>query len=68
MVSKIKLARIVKGWSQLELARLIGTNQTRISMLERGLRPSKPEAAKLAKVLSISEKQISIHHEIDTLR
>ena len=55
MVSTMKLERIRRGLSQIDLWVQTGIPQWRISLIERGLPPKPDERQKLAEVLGIAE-------------
>ena len=51
MVSEMKLHRIRKELSQIDLWMKTGIPQWRISLIERGIKPKREEAEKIASVL-----------------
>lgn len=53
-VSPIKIERIRKGLSQIQLWLQTGVPQYRISLIERGLPPRPEEARKLSEALGMS--------------
>lgn len=50
-LSKIKLARITQGLTQADIWKKTDIPQWKVSLIERGLRPTEAEAKKLAAVL-----------------
>ena len=53
-LSKIKLARLLKGWSQIEAARRVGVHLTTYQLWERGVgKPRKRNLERLKEVLGI---------------
>jgi transcriptional regulator with XRE-family HTH domain len=53
MVSRLKIARIKADLSQVKLADLAGTYQTRLSAIERGKRPDPEEAERIAQAVGV---------------
>jgi len=58
MVSAMKLARIKKEMSQVDLWIKTGIPQWRLSLLERGIRPKPEEAQKVAEILGEKQEMI----------
>ena len=58
MVSKLKIARIKADLSQVKLADLAGTYQTRLSAIERGKRPDREEAKRIAQAVGVSPGEL----------
>jgi transcriptional regulator with XRE-family HTH domain len=58
MVSKMKIERVKKGITQIDLWMRSGIPQWRISLIERGITPKPDEAAKIAEVLSVTEEEL----------
>ena len=52
MVSKIKVERVKKGFTQFDIAMRTGIAQWRISLIERGISPKKEEMVGIAKALN----------------
>ena len=59
MVSQLKLERVKRGLSQIDLGRLCGIPFWRVSLIERGIEPKPDERRKLAKTLRISEDSLT---------
>jgi len=59
MVSQIKLERIKRELSQLELETKTGIPQWRISLIERGIRPRRDELEKLSIALKVNTDTLS---------
>jgi transcriptional regulator with XRE-family HTH domain len=53
----IRLARVARGWSQVRLGEISGVPQTQISLIERGLSPSKVERDALAQAFAGDENE-----------
>ena len=58
MVSKLKIARIKADLSQVRLADLAGTYQTRLSAIERGKRPDREEAERIAQAVGVPPEDL----------
>ncbi|HUN53993.1 MAG TPA: helix-turn-helix transcriptional regulator [Smithella sp.] len=58
MISAMKLARIKKEMSQIDLWIKTGIPQWRLSLLERGIRPKPEEAKIVAEVLEEKQEEI----------
>lgn len=58
MVSRMKIERIKSELSQARLAEMSRTHQVRISRIERGARPCRDEAVRIAKVLGIRPEEL----------
>jgi transcriptional regulator with XRE-family HTH domain len=59
IVSPLRVARLVRGQTQFDLARAIGVVPSRLSLLERGLiEPSRRERAALARALKSSPVEL----------
>ena len=58
MVSVMKLKRIEKEVTQIDLWMQTGIPQWRISLIERGVHPRLEEAEKIAAVLEMSEREL----------
>jgi transcriptional regulator with XRE-family HTH domain len=57
--SVLKLARVVKGFSQYDVEAETGIRQSQLSLLERGFRvPSEQEKKALAALYKISEENL----------
>jgi len=64
MISPMKLERIKRGLSQIDLWMQTGIPQWRISLIERGLPPKPDERRKLAQALRVSEDEITQRVEV----
>ena len=53
MVTALRLERVIKELTQTELSRRTGIPQWRISLVERGKRPTQEEAAALGAVFGV---------------
>jgi len=58
MLSLIRRLRLERGWKQVDLAKVSGIHQERISLLERGMPPTREEAESLAKIFGIEVNEI----------
>ena len=58
MVSNMKLKRIKKEITQIDLWIKTGIPQWRVSLIERGILPKKEEAEKIAEVLGCQIEEI----------
>ena len=56
--SKMKLQRVKFGISQVELSEITGLSQAKISLIERGLQPSKKEARIIAFELGLTADKL----------
>ncbi len=57
--SPLRLARIVRGLSQLDIARRIGVSLWRYARIERGVSPARPdELHRLSELLGIPESSL----------
>jgi transcriptional regulator with XRE-family HTH domain len=63
MISKMKLERIKKGMSQIDLCMKTDVPQWRISLIERGIVPKPEEAQRIAKALDCRLKDIFPFHD-----
>ena len=68
MVSQMKIERIKKGITQVNLWMKTGIPQWRISLIERGIEPKPAEAQKIAETLScrldeIFPKRVKCHQK-----
>ncbi len=53
MISKLKMARIKKELTQIDLWMMCGVPQWRLSLIERGIAPTEIEAHEIAEALEI---------------
>jgi len=60
LVSSMKIERIKKEMSQIDLWMQTGIPQWRISLIERGLPPKPDERRKLAEALGIPESAVGL--------
>ena len=58
MVSKLKIARTQKGLIQIDLWIKSGIPQWRLSLIERGIPPTKKEACKISEVLNVPVEEL----------
>lgn len=58
MISLIRLERLKRGWSQMDLGSRCGIGQWRLSLLENGMPPKPDERKKLSEALNIPEDEI----------
>jgi transcriptional regulator with XRE-family HTH domain len=58
MLSRIRLERLRRGLSQLDLWSLCGIPQWRISLIENGMPPRPDERKKLSEALDIPEDAV----------
>ena len=58
VLSKIKLARVTQGLTQADIWKKTDIPQWKVSLIERGLQPSKDEAERLATVLGCDVKKL----------
>ena len=62
---ELKMARMSKGISQLQLSELTGINNSKLSMLENGWRQPTPfEIQKIERVLKVSLRNASEKAEV----
>ncbi len=57
-VSPLRIERIKRGKTQIDLWQETGIPQWRISLIERGISPKPDEARKLAEALQVSPREI----------
>ena len=58
MVAKLKIQRMVKGFSQVVLWEKTGIPQWRLSLIERGVAASPDEAGKISQALDVPVEEL----------
>ena len=53
MANLFRQLRVAKGWSQTELGEKLGSDQRRVSLIERGLEPNPKEISKLVEIFDL---------------
>jgi len=58
VISNLRIARLRRGKTQIDLWMATGIPQWRISLIERGIVPKPEERRRIAKALGVSEKEL----------
>jgi transcriptional regulator with XRE-family HTH domain len=58
MVSRLKIERVKRGVTQVDLFLKTGIPAWRVSLIERGIPPRDDEAKKLAEALKVGEEEL----------
>lgn len=59
-MNRLRELRVRKNITQRQLAELVGTNQSRISLIEHGLHPTTEEVKKITRALGLDEDETSL--------
>ena len=63
MISKLKMARIKKELTQIDLWMKCGVPQWRLSLIERGIAPTEIEAHKIAEAIEVPLDELFADNE-----
>ena len=63
MISKLKIERVKKDLTQIQLWLKTGIPQWRLSQIERGIHPQPHEASKIASALGVKPEDIFPDHK-----